>query len=274
MSFPLRLRVTKVSGGPPGGPPPRSRRACATGRTARSRPPSRPASSTVRRRGPGRRYWPGSRGRPPPSPPAAGSSSATPGNPFSTRDTVMTETPGPLGDVRHDGPATPGRPSCPLVLEPVERRFPADGVHPDHAAEEPPGHLRREVASVDLAQRVGGAERVLEPERDGVGTMGVRARREGQDDGAPGRGGTRRWPRPSPTRERAMTGPPGRRPRSAPSRPADTLIPASDAGTALDRARTRQRWCCWRRLTKVGSGESSVASPPARTSQPGRVARS
>src|ERR1700722_14605005 len=78
---------------------------------------------------------------------------ATPGNPLSTRDTVMTETPARAATSAITGRGG-GPPSGLLVVEPVECRIPVNGEHPDGAAEEATRHLGGQVAAVHLGQRV------------------------------------------------------------------------------------------------------------------------
>ncbi len=138
-----------------------------------------------------------------------------------------------LGDVRHDGAARRFDRHAPSYSNQSNAASPPTAYIAEHATEEPSGHLGREVASVELAERVRRAVLVLEAEGDGVGPMGVRTRGDGQDDGARRAGRVRR------RRSRTRRGPAprrgrrGRRRRSARSRPARASL--------RPRRRTRHR---------------------------------
>ena len=130
-----------------------------------------------------------------------------------------------------------------------------------------------EVAPVQAGQRPVSAAGVVEAEGDGVRSVRVRTRPDGQDDGA-GRARSladdgRRATRHGPGRRPGRPGPRRRSARSRPSRrasPASVAVPASTrvADPAVDGAVGAVR-------RTPGSGESSVASSPCQHEPAGAV---
>src|ERR1700735_2481862 len=94
-------------------------------------------------------------------------SSATPGKPFSTRDTVITETPASEATSAMTARwtvATSGGP----VVEPVERGCAINRIEADGAPQKAPRDLGREVTTVEFGQHVGRAAPVLVAQGDRV----------------------------------------------------------------------------------------------------------
>ena len=272
MSLPLRLSVTKLS-------------RCPASRAAASMPKSRwegPNCSVSTA------MTPSVLDRPPAStraavlawyPRAATASStrrrvssATPGNPLSTRDTVMTDTP-----ARAATSAMTARRGCSATVTSRRSRTSRRRRRPRRRTARSCGRgirrsLRWRGSDHRARPRVWPAACVLEPERHRVGSVRVRTGADGQDDGAAGTGASPTTASNGPMRARATTRSPlGRRRRSARSRPGTRSLPPRRSRPGSTQVRTRQWWCCWRRPTNVGSGESSVASPPCSVSQPGRA---
>ena len=206
-------------------------------------------------------------------------SSVTPAKPLSTRDTVMTETPAWAATSAMTARRGARRPSCLLVVEPLEGGVPADGVHADDATQE----SRRSPRWRDSGRRVAArwcvaACVVLETEGDGVGSVDVRPGLDGQDDRARRAG---RLADDGLERPDAGVGPrhdrPGRRPRSARSRPGTRSVlprrPAPASTRARDPAmvvllatthegRLRRVQRCRRRLAaRASPGGPSASSP-------------